>query len=88
MPTLRAIDRPGSTGGLLAKLPAPKPGAARTALPMSAKEMRQRGWDSGDAYIDHPSFTMAILGPLSGRTGRIDSDFSGSMLFFEKCTYS
>src|SRR6185369_4951761 len=38
-------------------------------LPMTAAEMRQRGWDyvdvvfvTGDAYVDHPSFAMAILG--------------------------
>lgn len=38
-------------------------------LPMSKKEMDQLGWDScdvilvtGDAYVDHPSFAMAILG--------------------------
>jgi uncharacterized radical SAM protein YgiQ len=35
---------------------------------MTADEMRQRGWDevdvvfvTGDAYVDHPSFAMAIL---------------------------
>jgi uncharacterized radical SAM protein YgiQ len=38
-------------------------------LPTTAAEMRARGWDSvdvvfvtGDAYIDHPSFAMALLG--------------------------
>jgi uncharacterized radical SAM protein YgiQ len=37
-------------------------------LPMSRDEMRARGWDdvdvlfvTGDAYVDHPSFAMAIL---------------------------
>jgi uncharacterized radical SAM protein YgiQ len=37
-------------------------------LPMSRTEMEARGWDgvdivfvSGDAYVDHPSFAMAIL---------------------------
>ncbi len=40
-------------------------------LPMSRKEMRQLGWDhcdiiivTGDAYVDHPSFGMAIIGRL------------------------
>ncbi len=40
-------------------------------LPMSREEMDQLGWDScdiivvtGDAYIDHPSFGMAIIGRL------------------------
>ncbi len=38
-------------------------------LPMSREEMEQLGWDScdviivtGDAYVDHPSFGMAIIG--------------------------
>ncbi len=38
-------------------------------LPMSREEMDQLGWDScdiilvtGDAYIDHPSFGMAVIG--------------------------
>lgn len=38
-------------------------------LPMSRKEALDRGWDevdvvfvTGDAYVDHPSFAMAILG--------------------------
>jgi uncharacterized radical SAM protein YgiQ len=40
-------------------------------LPMSRDEMTQLGWDScdivlvtGDAYIDHPSFGMALVGRL------------------------
>jgi len=40
-------------------------------LPMSREEMEQLGWDScdiilvtGDAYIDHPSFGMALIGRL------------------------
>ena len=40
-------------------------------LPMSRAEMRALGWDScdviivtGDAYIDHPSFGMALVGRL------------------------
>ncbi|MFT5133703.1 MAG: putative radical SAM protein YgiQ [Gammaproteobacteria bacterium] len=40
-------------------------------LPMSREEMDQLGWDScdiilvtGDAYIDHPSFGMAVMGRL------------------------
>jgi uncharacterized radical SAM protein YgiQ len=38
-------------------------------LPMSREEMAQLGWDScdivivtGDAYVDHPSFGMAVIG--------------------------
>lgn len=40
-------------------------------LPMSAQEMTELGWDAcdviivtGDAYIDHPSFGMALIGRL------------------------
>ena len=40
-------------------------------LPMSRDEMDQLGWDScdvilvtGDAYVDHPSFGMALIGRL------------------------
>lgn len=42
-----------------------------TFLPMSREEMDLLGWDScdvilvtGDAYVDHPSFGMAIIGRL------------------------
>ena len=38
-------------------------------LPLSKKDMEERGWDrldfiiiSGDAYVDHPSFGVAIIG--------------------------
>ena len=44
---------------------------AAPLLPMSRAEMDTRGWDScdiivvtGDAYVDHPSFGMAIIGRL------------------------
>ena len=65
--------------------PAPRPmaGAATSfhpfasrPLPMSVAEMRERGWDevdvvfvTGDAYIDHPSFAMAILGRVLEAAG-------------------
>src|SRR5215475_12234616 len=42
---------------------------AAPPLPMTRREMDARGWDcvdvvfvTGDAYVDHPSFAMAILG--------------------------
>jgi uncharacterized radical SAM protein YgiQ len=42
---------------------------ASPPLPVTEAEMRTRGWDAvdvvfvtGDAYVDHPSFAMAILG--------------------------
>ena len=40
-------------------------------LPMSKSEMEELGWDScdiiivtADAYVDHPSFGMAVVGRL------------------------
>jgi uncharacterized radical SAM protein YgiQ len=45
-------------------------------LPMTVAEMRQRGWDeldvvivTGDAYVDHPSFAMAIIGRVLEAAG-------------------
>src|SRR5450432_358080 len=45
--------------------------SAATFLPMSRAEMDILGWDrcdiivvTGDAYVDHPSFGMAIIGRL------------------------
>lgn len=49
---------------------------ASRLLPMTMDEARARGWDeldvvfvSGDAYIDHPSFAMAILGRVLEAAG-------------------
>ncbi len=49
---------------------------ASPPLPMSRAEMDARGWDSvdvvfvtGDAYIDHPSFAMALLGRVLEAAG-------------------
>lgn len=64
-------------GGLLAALPsAPKENRPVRPLPMSVAEMKERGWDeadvvfvTGDAYIDHPSFAMAILGRVLEAAG-------------------
>jgi uncharacterized radical SAM protein YgiQ len=43
----------------------------RAPLPTTPAEVRARGWDAvdvvfvtGDAYVDHPSFAMALLGRL------------------------
>ncbi len=57
----------------------PSPGrqdACPTPLPMSQDDARRRGWDeldvvivTGDAYIDHPSFAMAILGRVLEAAG-------------------
>src|SRR5262252_5502434 len=45
-------------------------------LPMTAAEVAARGWDAvdvvfvtGDAYVDHPSFAMAILGRVLESAG-------------------
>src|SRR6516164_8758602 len=45
-------------------------------LPMTRAEMAARGWDevdvvfvTGDAYVDHPSFAMAILGRVLEAAG-------------------
>jgi len=69
--------QPGAAGDLLAELPlVPTPLAERRPLPMSRREMVERGWDeadivfvTGDAYIDHPSFAMAILGRVLEAAG-------------------
>src|SRR6266853_6068609 len=49
---------------------------AAAPLPMTAAEMAARGWDyvdivfvTGDAYVDHPSFAMAILGRVLEAAG-------------------
>ena len=45
-------------------------------LPMSREEMTHLGWDScdiilvtGDAYVDHPSFGMAVIGRMLENQG-------------------
>jgi len=49
----------------------PNSPASTNPLPMTAEEVAARGWESvdvvfvtGDAYVDHPSFAMALLGRL------------------------
>jgi uncharacterized radical SAM protein YgiQ len=69
LPILEAPVRPDYACRPLA---ADSPRACQTApLPMSREEIQARGWDavdvvfvSGDAYVDHPSFAMALLGRL------------------------
>ena len=50
---------------------APRCASTAIPLPLTRAEMDQRGWDevdvvfvTGDAYVDHPSFAMALLGRL------------------------
>ncbi len=57
-----------STPGRRAPAERPQP---TPPLPMTRAEMLARGWDevdvvfvTGDAYVDHPSFAMALLGRL------------------------
>lgn len=49
---------------------------SNTFLPITAKEMNRRGWDSvdfvivtGDAYVDHPSFGTAIISRVLENAG-------------------
>src|SRR5947199_9651979 len=64
--------------GLPARLPLTlwKATHAAPPLPMTRAEMAVRGWNSvdgvfvtGDAYVDHPSFAMAILGRVLEAAG-------------------
>jgi uncharacterized radical SAM protein YgiQ len=59
-----------TTAGALPRLSLPlwNERYAAPLAPMTGAEMRRRGWDcldvvfvTGDAYVDHPSFAMAIL---------------------------
>lgn len=66
----------GILGDLLTALPRPVSGRTDQPLPMTMAEARARGWDeldivfiTGDAYIDHPSFAMAILGRVLEAAG-------------------
>ena len=67
----------GQTGELLETLtPSVLYQRAGSSLPMTAEEARSRGWDeidivfvTGDAYIDHPSFAMSLLGRVLEAAG-------------------
>jgi len=69
MNPVSTLKTPASPDEVLVNLPKSHvPLNERVALPMSRAEMEARGWDeidivfvTGDAYIDHPSFAMAIL---------------------------
>ena len=81
LPIIDAAGEPprrASSADLLA-LPAPAGGVAPTArsfLPTTPAEVQALGWDdvdvvfvTGDAYIDHPSFAMAVLGRVLEAAG-------------------
>jgi uncharacterized radical SAM protein YgiQ len=61
-------SRPASSAATLSEAPA-RARPAAPFLPMSRSEMQALGWEqcdvivvTGDAYVDHPSFGMAIIG--------------------------
>jgi len=77
-----AMLPPVSAGGLLQLSSGKKPQQQKrssspfVALPMTMDEAKKRGWDevdvvivTGDAYIDHPSFAMGILGRVLEAAG-------------------
>jgi uncharacterized radical SAM protein YgiQ len=73
---LPILNEPRLGGQSLVDLPRPAGRHTQRPLPMSMAEMRERGWDeadvvfvTGDAYIDHPSFAMAILGRVLEAAG-------------------
>ncbi len=74
LPILNPVD---NTSGQLERLGrGPRATRAERPLPMTAEEMRAYGWDevdvvfvTGDAYIDHPSFAMALLGRVLEAAG-------------------
>ena len=60
--------KPATNGKPAPKVPAGRPGR-EAFLPTTRADMEARGWDQcdfvyvcGDAYVDHPSFGMAIIG--------------------------
>ena len=76
LPILSTPPRPGQTADDLGDLKRPTDVRSLSPLPMSMDEVRARGWDAvdvvfvtGDAYIDHPSFAMAILGRVLEAAG-------------------
>ena len=70
-----SADRPTAPAGRVS-LPLWHERYAAPFAPVSAAELRERGWDSvdvvfvtGDAYVDHPSFAAAILTRVLERAG-------------------
>jgi hypothetical protein len=68
-PAARAYNRPMLTPMDLRQYARPPAGRAAPYLPVSRAEMATLGWEqcdiiivTGDAYVDHPSFGMAIIG--------------------------
>jgi uncharacterized radical SAM protein YgiQ len=74
--TAGVLPRIGPTASSRLSLPLWTETFAAPHLPMSRTEMAARGWDAvdivfvtGDAYVDHPSFAMAILGRILEAAG-------------------
>ncbi len=76
---LTVLDEAATADRFLTSLPqacGPTGQVAPRPLPMSMDEALRRGWDeldvvivTGDAYIDHPSFAMSILGRVLEAAG-------------------
>src|SRR5213082_2993183 len=65
-----------TAGRVALPLLATPPRSEGALAPTTRTEMRERGWDAvdvvfvtGDAYVDHPSFAMAILGRVLEAAG-------------------
>ena len=65
------MNTPKNIKNIFSYVAKPAKGSAAPFLPMSRAEMAQLGWSqcdviliTGDAYIDHPSFGMALIGRL------------------------
>lgn len=77
LPILSDLPAPGQTAdGLMQHLSAAVRCCDPAPLPMTVEEARVRGWNeidvvlvTGDAYVDHPSFAMAILGRVLEAAG-------------------
>ena len=77
LPVLTDRPAPGQTADGLKSLPLVQlDSKPAKPLPMSMKEMRERGWEeadvvfvTGDAYVDHPSMAMSILGRVLEAAG-------------------
>ncbi|HAY79616.1 MAG TPA: YgiQ family radical SAM protein [Planctomycetaceae bacterium] len=77
LPILENRPAPGETARELLALPVlDRDAISSKPLPMTRAEMRERQWDevdvvfvTGDAYVDHPSMAMAILGRVLEAAG-------------------
>ena len=77
LPIIENRPAPGQTADELKNLPVVQLDShVFKPLPMSMAEMHERGWEeadvvfvTGDAYVDHPSMAMAILGRVLEAAG-------------------